>query len=372
MTEGELRLLAALMKRDPLMEEAIRMESWDDAAGRWNSFVRESAASSSDLPGYDPRALHPVHGDMVQKAAAVLSGRSERQLEHDFIKRAEKRADKAIAEIIPYITASPLERPFTAVEDAMLQELVPALRARKRTNSWSRLSKRWKLIHDGQCEANIPLQQRLVPRSDEHLRSRWSVLKRRSASRSNAGDAPVDGGKGGGEEDGTAEVLYESQEEETEEKGKEEKEEEEVKQTQEKSSASAPSFMSAGMRNMLGWLRGTQVAIVPDSSPDPSSPNTMVWHWSKAATAKFNELAKDSNYKWKYDEFVAVWPAEEYGVVTEARWRNKNRIEKEHKSTGTRVKSKRKGAGEGNCRVEDDEVHVHKQSRKRVSKRVRH
>ena len=191
---------------------------------------------------------------------------------------------------------------------------------------------------------------RLVPRSDEHLRSRWSVLKRRGASGSESGEAAVDltasstdAGEGEGEEDGTGDAVDESQGRRQRGRGKEEKEEDEEEQKQEKV-GSGTSLMSAGMRTMLGWLRGTQVAVLPDSSPAPSSYKTIVWHWSKGATAKFNELAKDSNYSWKYDEFLAVWPAEDYGVVTEARWRNKNRIEKEYKRKGTRVKSKAQGS----------------------------
>jgi hypothetical protein len=80
------------------------------------------------------------------------------------------------------------------------------------------------------------------------------------------------------------------------------------------------------------------------------------------ATKKFIELGAPSQYHWTFDEFVAVWPTEEFGYINESRFKNKNRIEKLQLSAGSRVKDgkKRKGAGERNCAVDCNEDHQHK------------
>jgi hypothetical protein len=76
----------------------------------------------------------------------------------------------------------------------------------------------------------------------------------------------------------------------------------------------------------------------------------------------FNKLGAEWNFEWTYELFCAVWPAEEMENVDEHRFKNKNRIEKLHASTGSRVKdrSKRKGRGERNCLPDCDEQHEHR------------
>jgi hypothetical protein len=56
----------------------------------------------------------------------------------------------------------------------------------------------------------------------------------------------------------------------------------------------------------------------------------------------FNKLGAEWNFEWTYELFCAVWPAEEMENVDEHRFKNKNRIEKLHASTGSRVKDRSK------------------------------
>jgi hypothetical protein len=53
-----------------------------------------------------------------------------------------------------------------------------------------------------------------------------------------------------------------------------------------------------------------------------------VYHWSNAATVKFNELYTRYNSSWTYEKFLEVWPEQEFGKVDRIRFYNKNKTEK--------------------------------------------
>jgi hypothetical protein len=353
MTPAERALLATLRHDDVVMQQAIRNKQWSDAAVRWNSFREQHGARLGNTQ------LNIVHGDHIKLAVAALDGAANRQLEHAFIQQEELRAQRAFDEVVPYVGVSPLVQHFTPLEDAHLRLMVEAFTSVKGVISWQKVTKRWMLTYKAQVEANAVL--RLVPRSDESLRSRWSVLKTRAAKKRPArkdvttesvmpADSEADG-------DAAAEV---------DDNGKKEPASDAVQPT---SSSAAPPAQRSVLTSMLEWLNVSAPpplppppALVSSSSAYAALPPAVVteqkdWHWGEKATRLFNQLGRQCEYNWTYDEFCAVWPVEEYGHVSESRWRNKQRIERQHLRTGSRVK--RKGAGERNCPPNCDEEHEH-------------
>ena len=82
------------------------------------------------------------------------------------------------------------------------------------------------------------------------------------------------------------------------------------------------------------------------SHPANHSPKN--WHWPQAATERFNQLAEERNFEWKYEDFVAVWPVQEFGYVDKVRFWNKCRIEKDRREGRSRVKAQSKSSSTGN------------------------
>ena len=375
MSTAERAVLATLRRDDLVMQQAIRDKLWADAAVRWNSLCAQCGGKVGDT------AVNRVHGDLIRQAVAALDNSENRRIEHLFIQQAEQRAAKALDDVIPYVPVSPVIQPWSRFEDTFIREMVGAYTNSKGQVSWQRIAKRWYLTYLSQVESKKP--PRVAPRTDEMLRSRWNGrLKNHrdgDAEESEFGMATED-------EDGVSSVVSDEKEEV--------KEDVEVKVAHSDTPAvpsSAPLFSLAArpFTTLRAWMHplptattsSTSTSSSSSSSPLPSVKQSQgaqtaqnphprqkprrerrAWHWSGPATKKFIELGIPSQYQWTFDEFVAVWPTEEFGYINESRFKNKNRIEKLQLSAGSRVKDrkKRKGAGERHCAVDCNEDHQHK------------
>ena len=324
--------------------------------------------------------LHPVHGDMIKKAVALLDNQADRRLEHSFIKRAEERAAKDLDAVIPYVPVSPMTQPFSLFEEQSLREMVRTCSNPKTgVVKWQKLTTRWMCFYQASVEANA--HTRLTPRSDEHLRSRWSVLKRRDKHATK--EEPVE----------AAAVDGKEEMEEEKEKAEDAQQDDDVGQDDDAESATAGMEESTAMETeqhtpappsqspstsvtpfyILGrWLTPRQapsppslpplppLPVTPSSSSSWSSSSSILtttvpdgptvepqqqqrkkWHWPEPEAQRFRELAAKSGYKWSYDEFCAQWPLELFDHVAEARFDNKNKTELKKLRTGSSTNRKR-------------------------------
>ena len=374
LTKVELEVLTEMRKTDAVMRRVIREEQWEIAATRWNTFVVQYEAASGRM------RLHPVHGDMIKKAVALLDNQADRRLEHSFIKRAEERAAKDLDAVIPYVPVSPMTQPFSLFEEQSLREMVRTCSNPKTgVVKWQKLTTRWMCFYQASVEANA--HTRLTPRSDEHLRSRWSVLKRRDKHATK--EEPVEAAAADGKEEM----------EEEKEKAEDAQQDDDVGQDDDAESATAGMEESTAMETeqhtpappsqspstsvtpfyILGrWLTPRQapsppslpplppLPVTPSSSSSWSSSSSILtttapdgptvepqqqqrkkWHWPEPEAQRFRELAAKSGYKWSYDEFCAQWPLELFDHVAEARFDNKNKTELKKLRTGSSTNRKR-------------------------------
>jgi hypothetical protein len=346
MTSGERKLLATLRAKDAVMRQAIVDQQWDNAAIRWNTFVRQCRERAGDV------VVKRVNGDLIKQAVSALDAEDKRRQEHGWVRQAQQRAMQEIEVVTPYVAVSPLMQKFSQFEDAFLRQTVPTCRRGEGQVNWKRAANVWKLMYYAQVESNAVV--RLTPRDDEMLRSRWmGVLRKRQRAANPAVEEQKDE-----QEEAVEEQKDEQQDDRSHSDNGDDDGDDDGDDGGKAEAVDIPALPTTAdtIASRFGntihrWLH-PQAPTSPSSSSAPSSsssssaaaapPTTVAqsrdWHWDKQATAHFRKLAVDCNWVWTYETFCALWPAEVYGYVDHNRFKNKCRIEKQWTETGSRVK----------------------------------
>ena len=393
LSNEERKLLSWLRKYDPSMKRCVEQMNWDLAAARWNVIDEQSNGQFAGTK------MHPVHGDMVKCAVAVLDGQSKRAFNKDWIEKQAEAASRDIDAVISYLPVSPHLYAFTPFEDMKLQQIVKASSASRKTVDWKSAAKRWREVYNCQVEANSDLKVR--PRDGEMLRSRWGVIRKYVAAAAAAEEettatgTTADGSAGDAVDQTDVHSAWDGDASDVgsisdlgadADMGKEERQPWRpgllargltflglpptfTAMSTGASSSLSSSSSSSSSASPVPSASASSTANAPSSAAPSSAvlPAASVsapasakgasprvapaerWHWGEPATNAFIALGTPSGFQWTYDEFKGQWDAKQFFEVDQTRWQNKNRTEKLFATTGSRVKSasKRKVAGQG-------------------------
>jgi hypothetical protein len=354
MTWTELELLSSLLRMDELLRDLVEAAEWDQAAGRWNSFIRQCNGDPASRSVFrDPP--HYVVGEVLQKGVQRLSLEKQRQEEKEVMQL------KASTPHIKWQFVSPAEEPFTLYEDGVLAELVAAnggratVKVGKKKISWRNIVSKWLTRYRAESEAGSKVC--LHPRSDTVLKSHWQSLSVKVSASSTPSStssllppppstipssSPVSTSASAQSSECALPRLPSSP----------------LPLPSPPSTAAPqpplqpcpPTPTPTSLTSLLNYflpspssstVLSTASPLPSSSTPPPSSPlphpssprpnrqsASTYKHWEEAATSCFNLLWKAHDYQWTYEQFLSAWPAEQHGAVGYHRWLNKNKREK--------------------------------------------
>jgi hypothetical protein len=360
----ELQLLSDMQRVDVLMRDAINAEEWDNAAARWNSFLREAGERRETREAV--RHLHGVHGEIIRAGVTINARRQEQQREVDIINM------KASGPKVPWTVVPPSRVQFSMYEDTVLMRLVEKNSKGKGAKKidWTTVVSAW--LTQYRAEYIAGQNNRLQCRSKEVIKSHYQSLSTRAAP---PPPPPL-----------PSTIIIPAPS---------------VSLSEPLTSLPAPptsstpppcpasttadplgiplpsSITTSPMKSIVDCGRFiARQLFAPPTTPTPlppplthyqphPSPTTSScnvvggvsdvhkYHWSEDATAHFNQLIAERNNRITYKEFTALWPTSLFGPVDSQRFINKKKIEKrkrEQEMSGGGSKKKATAAREKRAR----------------------
>lgn len=358
---SELGLLADLIRLDTQMADAVAGCDWNQAAGRWNSFVKQWTADSY-LNLEARTALHVVHSDILRAGVMEIERRGDVQVETEMI------ALQAQHHYIPRAPVPPAALPFSEYENQVLLGMVVTHKKKsKKAISWQRLLLSWESQYYREYKQGQ--QNRLQPRALTVLKAHyWSSGMQQLQQQRQQSQQPQPLQE---HDDVQQPLLPNSQSSPLSASSFPPAESlQPSSTTTAQSQASVSVTLSSAVSCMRNFFSGalqppsSSSSSMSTSSPTASSPSapssspcptdrvptsasaTHKWHWSEPATKLFNQLCGQHNFKWSYEEFNSAWPKHLHGSVDKTRFYNKDRHEKRKREGGaaaTQTKKQRNG-----------------------------
>jgi len=294
MTFAELDLLKQAQLSDPVMAQAIHDGQWDCAASRWNSYITHILSVPSVNPDVTLHKWHLVTGEVVERGVGTLLKWKERDLERDILDLQLQSPATAWERV------SAKKRKFSAYESAVLSDLHQRFTKADRTD-WKKLTYQWLMKYA--AEAPLQQQSKLEPRTLEVLKSQWNNrVSKKQCIISTAATQDLRPTTRSSSSLSSSSAL---------------------------SAATLTSSPSSDTSLPVTQLPSPQGSVASNNPPHPAlsisikRPVTSS-KWNQDATKHFEILYNERAGKWKYVEFLLVWPKHLYGEVSSQQWSNKN------------------------------------------------